>query len=137
MSRTGLLSLGCLLGALIAFGCASVSVAHFDEAPARPRECKLDLYQSKDEIKRPFETVCVIGVHTGTSIFAHKGIGGALEKAKPKACECGADAMVIMSASEGGMWTSGQGKAEVRAIRYTDSTEVEPGHGTDSTEWRR
>jgi len=124
---------GLVLGATLALACASASVARFSAAPPRPDGCQLDLYQSKDEVHRSFETVCVIGVHTGTSIFSHKGVGGALEKAKPKACECGADAMVIMSASEGGFWTSGQGKAQVRAIRYTDTARVAGQSDADTT----
>lgn len=111
-----------VLGLLIA-ACGSVTVSRFAPAPPRPQDCRLEVYASENEVDRGFETVCIIGVRTGTHIFAEKGVGGALNQARPQACECGADALILLTAREDATLLSGEGKATLRAIRYLDGKE--------------
>lgn len=99
--------------------CANVGVTTIKAAPPKPENCSLDIYTDESEIKRPFEVLCLIDSSTSRSIFATKTGAAALEKAKPEACKCGADAIIITEI--GKMDTiDAQGKAVLKAIRYTD-----------------
>ena len=87
---------------------------------AKPSNCPLDIYASESDVKRPFETVALLTSRTGTSLFERHTIDAAIEYAKSKACECGADAIVVMQASSGSGWSAPYGKANatMKAIRY-------------------
>lgn len=100
--------------------CASVGATQLQSARPRADDCKLDVYSSETEITRPWETVCMIDSRTGTTAFADKTASAAIKNAKPKACKCGADAIVIQSMDTEGVTlvTWGKGKAIVKGIRY-------------------
>lgn len=101
-------------------GCASVGSTQLKPSEPKAPNCQLDIYSSKEEIKRPYESVCVIDSRTGTSAFDDKSAAGAIRLSKPKACQCGADAILIEQMDTEGMtfMTWGKGKAIVRGIRY-------------------
>jgi hypothetical protein len=99
--------------------CASVGVTVSKSAPAKPKDCILDIYFSSSEIKRSFEVIALIDSKTGSNL--NKTVAKAIENAKPKACQCGADAIIVeqsntVTVSGGG----GYGSAILRCIRYTD-----------------
>jgi len=52
--------------------------------------------------------------------FRKKTYKQAIELAKPQACECGADAIIVFSVDKQGvnLMNWGQGKAVVKGIRY-------------------
>jgi len=99
-----------------------VGVTKIAEAPAKPKNCKLDMYASESEVKHPFETVCMLDSKTGTALFDDRTIAGATAQARPQACKCGADAIVITGGRAEGtnFWTNGQGFSVMKAIRYKD-----------------
>jgi hypothetical protein len=100
--------------------CSSVGSTQLKQANARPADCKLDIYSSVKEINRPYEPVCIIDAKTGTTAFDDKTASGAVKLAMPKACACGADAILIEGMETNGMtfMTWGEGKAMLKGIRY-------------------
>ena len=113
---------------LILLACTSVGVTQTKTGiPAKRSNCPLDVYTTDSEVTRPFEVVCLIDSRTGTTLFHSKTAAAAIEHTRPYACECGADAIVLMSAdTEGLTWaTWGRGKAIVKAIRYLPNPSAE------------
>lgn len=103
--------------------CTTVGVTRVRSAPARESNCVLDVFTSEQEIKRPFEVLCLIDSQTGGTIFHDRTAAAAVEHARPHACRCGADAILISGiGTEGpGMGSGwGHGTAVVKAIRFTD-----------------
>jgi hypothetical protein len=108
-------------------GCASVGVTRMgSSAPPKPEGCNLDVYDDPGSIDRPYREVCLIDAKTGSSIWTDKTMAGAINEARPAACQCGADAILVTGgdvegASFGGGY--GHGKATLRAIVYTGTVE--------------
>jgi hypothetical protein len=106
--------------ALLACSCGSVGVTQVTPAQPLRRDCVLDIYTSEAEVKRPYTVVCLLDAQTGTTAFTSKTIAAAIEKAKPEACKCGADAIIFVAGDTEGAslvgW--GRGRALVKAIRY-------------------
>lgn len=111
-----------VLGALALAGCSSVGVTQLHSAAAKPAGCNVDIYASASEINHKYQTVCLLDSRTGSTLFHTRTAAAAIDHAKSEACECGADAMLIETADTEGMSFSrwGQGKAIIRAIKYTD-----------------
>jgi len=102
-------------------GCATADVTTLKSAPPKHEDCDIDLFASEKDIKRPFETVCLITANTGSSVFEDRTMNGAISEIRPKACACGADAIVLMNGESGGwnaMTGNKQGHATVKAVRY-------------------
>lgn len=112
-----------LLLFLAVAACASVDVARMKTVPSKAPNCAVDVYSEIAAIKRKYEVVCVLGSSTGTSLFADKSIQHAIDIAKPEACKCGADAILVENVSKTGMSLTGygQGSASIKAIIYTSS----------------
>ena len=110
-----------LMSAVIAcLSCTSVGVTRSRPGQAKPENCRLDVYTSPTEVGRPFVVACLIDVRTGTSVFHNTTGAGAVNYARPAACGCGADALIVVQAgTQGdGFWIPRTGSAVVRAIRY-------------------
>ena len=90
------------------------------QVSSKPINCELDIYSSKNEIQHKFKTICLIDSRTGTTAFHSKTAAAAVNQAKPYACKCGADAILIeMLDTEGvTMTTWGKGKAVLKGIKY-------------------
>lgn len=108
------------LSLLVLSGCSSVGSTQLKQAESKPPNCELDIYSGKDEIKRPYEAICLLDSRTGTTAFHKKTASAAIENAKPAACACGADAILVEQTDTNGvtLMTWGQGKAVLRGIRY-------------------
>lgn len=109
-----------LLGLAIS-GCATVGVTPIKKAPSKPKDCELEIFTSESEIKKPFEVLCLLDSKTGGSAFADKTMAGAIKLAKPEACKCGADAILVSGGRAEGvtLFTWGEGFATLKAIRFT------------------
>jgi hypothetical protein len=87
-----------------------------------PREmsCGLDIFSDEKEIDKPYEVVCLIDAKTGTSAFHNRTGAGAIDEARPAACRCGADGILVigMGAEGDGFWIPKTGNATLKAIRY-------------------
>jgi hypothetical protein len=91
------------LAGLLLSGCTAVKVLHVDESlkpAAREAGCKLDIYL-KDPPKRPYEVFGEIEyvkrakTYVGGASTESGSRREALEALNPKACELGADALLI------------------------------------------
>jgi len=88
--------------------------------PSTP--CMLDIYTNTAEITRPYEELCLIDSRTGITAFHYRTAAEAIRQARPEACRCGADAMIVASArTEGAAFGWGMGAAVIKAIHYTDA----------------
>ena len=103
-------------------GCGSVGVQPVAMGVAKPANCALDQYVSENDIEQPYEVACMISSKTGTTLGHDKSASAAINNARADACACGADAIVVESAEEEGitLFTWGQGKAQLKAVRYLD-----------------
>ncbi len=101
-------------------GCASVGVTPVRLAEAKPENCQLDIYVSESEVHRPFEVVCLIDSRTGSTLGHTRTVAAAIDIARPAACGCGADALLVVNTNTSGVNYSswGEGMAFIRAIRY-------------------
>lgn len=100
--------------------CAAVIVNVLKEYPPNSKDCHLDIYVSEKDIPKPFENICILYSQTGTNLFSKKTFEHAIERAMPKACLCGADAIIISAGDEKEMnlVSYGQGSALLTGIRY-------------------
>jgi hypothetical protein len=80
-------------------GCAGSILTTLKQAPAKPAGCTFDIYTSDSEVPKKFEALCIVEAHTGQGMFDDKTVSGAIEEARPKLCECGADAAVLVEGS--------------------------------------
>ncbi len=101
--------------------CASVGVTKLNPAEPKEKNCALEIFSSESEIKKPFEVLCLLDSGTATNAFADKTVAGAIQLAKPEACKCGADAILILNGNTEGMSLTGWGRgtALLKAIRFT------------------
>jgi len=117
MKKINLLLLAIIL--LVMSSCATVGVTVSKSYPAKPIDCKLEVYFSKTEIERPYVVIALLDSKTGSNL--NKTVARAIENAKPKACKCGADAILVgqtntVTVSGGG----GYGSAIIKCIKFTD-----------------
>lgn len=113
-----------VLGSLLMLmaACASVDIAKMKTFPPKPESCEIDVYSEASAVKRKYEVACILGSSTGTTLFADKSVQHAIDIAKPEACKCGADGILVDSVTKTGFgWNGyGQGTASIKAITYTD-----------------
>ena len=109
-----------LILCFLSFSCASVGVNSLMYYPAKSRNCHLDLYTHTGDIQIEYEEICILYSETGSTLFSTKTYEQAIELAKPKACRCGADAIVVASVEKIGvsLFTWGEGRAKLIGIRY-------------------
>jgi hypothetical protein len=106
--------------------CGSVGVTKLKASLPRPSDCDLQIYSSAAEVGRQFEVVCLIDSLTPSNAFADRTAAGAINRAKPFACECGANGMIVESLNTQSTTAFGwgSGTAILKAIRYTDGSGV-------------
>lgn len=111
-----------VLAAIGLTGCGYVGVQPVSMGEAKPPNCQLDRYVNERDIERPYEVACIISSRTGTTLGHDKSASAAINNVHADACACGADAIVVESAEEQGItaFTWGQGKADLKAVRYLD-----------------
>ncbi len=108
---------------LILASCASVDVAKMKTLPPKSEDCQIDVYSEASAVKRKYEVACILGSSTGTTLFADRSVQHAIDIAKPEACKCGADGILVDSVTKTGFGLNGygQGAASIKAITYTDT----------------
>ena len=117
-----------LVGLILAtsLGCASTGIVRTGSKtfPPKPDGCAIETFAAEDEVKRPFDRVCVIDAKTGSTIYHNKSPEAAMKRMKKAACECGADAIILTGLDRKGVnaWNWGQSGAKGVAIRYTDAS---------------
>ncbi len=100
--------------------CASVGVTRIKPATAKAETCNIDVYTEDSEVDRPVEVVCMLDSKTGSKLFDDKTVAGAINEAKPEACKCGGDAIIVKSSSRTGVSMTGwgEGMATLKVVRY-------------------
>lgn len=109
-----------LLAILSAVGCSHVGVTPMKEAVAKPENCKIEVYTDAKEIKRDYDVVCMLDSRTGSTLLHDRSVAGAIAQAKPEACKCGGDGMIVgQSTVEGmGLASWGEGTAMIKVIKF-------------------
>ncbi|MCF2445908.1 hypothetical protein L0657_18245 [Dyadobacter sp. CY345] len=102
------------------FSCASVKVQKLTTNHPKPRNCEVEVFNNESEVKRKFEVVCVLDSKTGNSIWNKRTAEAAIENAKNKACECGADAIVVTSSGRTKLkfYSYRRGIANLKGVKY-------------------
>jgi hypothetical protein len=105
---------------MFSIGCASVGVTTMTTAPPRIKNCNLDIYTNVAEVKKDYEVLCLIDSRTSSRAFVAHSMAAAIKQARPAACKCGADAILIESGTTKGVTIAGwgEGTAILKAIRY-------------------
>lgn len=103
-------------------GCASTGMVKTGSARgSKPADCQLEIFASREEVKRPFDTVCLVSSESGSTLFSDRSDEGRLRAVSERACACGADAIVIRemsrSATRFGVGYS-QARISIEAIAY-------------------
>ena len=100
--------------------CASVKIEKITDNSPKSRNCNLDVFSNENELKRKFQVVCELDSKTGNSIWNKRTAQAAVENAKNKACECGADAIIITSSGRTKLkfYSYRRGVASMKGIRY-------------------
>lgn len=121
-------SIAIIVITLLMSACATVGVTQM-KSDVTPKKdgCKLDVYSAEKEIEHSYEVVCLIDSKTGGNAFADKTMAGAISLAKPAACRCGADAILISGGRAEGvtLFTWGEGFATMKALRYVRDDDEE------------
>jgi hypothetical protein len=105
------------LGLLALAGCATLSVTKM-AAKAAPRDngCALDIFTDASTLSRPHDDLCLIDSRTAGPVWTDRSLTGAINQARPAACECGADALVVLTVGQ--QPENGSTTAVLRAIKY-------------------
>lgn len=117
------LALALALAAMLLAGCASTGVVQVGASrfAAKPEGCRLDVYASREDVKRPFEAICLISSESGRTLFNDRSDEGRVEAVREQACTCGADAVImrelVRSATQFGVGYSGV-RVSAEAIVY-------------------
>lgn len=100
--------------------CASVKVEKLITSSPKPHNCNLEVFNDESEVKKKFEVVCVLDSKTGNSIWNKRTAEAAIKNAKNKACECGADAIVITSSGRTKLkfYSYRRGVASMKGVKY-------------------
>ncbi len=110
-----------LIFSSIFLGCASrVGSFQVKNSEAKTPDCEVDVYLSKDVVKRDTEDLCLIDATTGSTLGNRRTVDEAIESAIPQACVCGADAIILKeSHTEGAsFWGWGHSSVILRAVKY-------------------
>lgn len=116
-----------LIVPLFITGCAGATITTLKPSTPRPENCEIEVFGSEAEIKREYESLCLVEAQTGTAVFDDRTLGGAIAVAKPKLCECGAEAAVIMAGRSAGdslfatSLNQVRGSVVLKGIRFKDS----------------
>jgi len=119
------ISSAALIAAVALTACARVTTNRPEGVQAfapKPVDCKVDVYSNPGDVGRKYEEICLIDSRTGATTFHDKSPEAAIERAKPAACRCGADGILIdrEETQDPSTFSWGRGTAQVKAIRYTD-----------------
>jgi hypothetical protein len=91
-------------------GCSTVGVTKLASAPSKPYDCEIQIVLSEKEAKRSFDTLCMLDARPGAEGKIDRSVAATLETMKKRACDCGADAMILMDGSDS------EGVVKARAV---------------------
>ena len=102
-------------------GCASTSVTrlgrHF---AAKPKGCNIEIF-AEAPTDRKYTEVCLLNARGSQALFQSKDVEALFPDMQEKACECGADAIVLKNSRAGGYNAWGpadRAEATASAIKF-------------------
>ena len=109
-----------LLLSVLLISCASKEVTTTNTHPPNSLDTELAVYKSPEEIKRPYEVVCIVRAQTDSTHFNSKAGEAAIKEAKIKTLESGGDAILIRDLSRTSPEVAGlgPGSVEITGIKY-------------------
>jgi len=111
-------------------GCGSTGVLPVGNASAlpKPEGCQVAVFDSEEDVGRPFEKLCIIDAKTGSTLYSNRSVSGAMKRVNAAACQCGADAVIVKAMGKRGVsaWDWGSSKVSVVAIRFTGPAVTSP-----------
>jgi len=102
----------------VASGCASISMSQLSakKYQAREKDCHIEVFANPPADKK-FEELCLISARGGQSIFEGKDVDSLLPGMKEKACQAGADAIILKNSKAGGYnFNAPADRAEATAV---------------------
>jgi hypothetical protein len=117
--------LAIVLPLVVVLACGGVTVTRVEPGIPKPEGCDLPVFTRDNPIDQPYEVACLLEARTGTSLFVNKDPNSVIPDVKVPACECGADALLVVETQrhpfslltpEKGY---GQGVAILQGIRFT------------------
>jgi hypothetical protein len=104
-------------------GCATTGVVPLGSATraAKPADCRLDVFAAREDVRRPFDAVCLVSSESGRTLFNDRSDEGRLQAAREAACACGADAIIVRDMSRSAMQFGvgySQARIKIEAIAY-------------------
>jgi hypothetical protein len=106
---------------LIGLSCASSNMTQLGAgAMPKPPNCTFDVYMTEQEVRYPSRTLCMLEATSGRTLAHDRTVGGAINEMRPRICQCGADAIVLVSANTSGFGAFGYGEGTVvaKGIQY-------------------
>jgi uncharacterized protein YceK len=107
---------------VFAAGCSSVGTTYVssERFPAREKNCSLDVYMAREDVKREYAPICILDSDSGTSGVVDRSITATIRNARPYACQCGGDGLLVIQATSAqpGFWTSGSAHTVIQVIKY-------------------
>jgi hypothetical protein len=106
---------------LIGLSCASSSMTPMGPgAMPKPPNCAFDVYMTEQEVRVPNRTLCMLEATSGRTLAHDRTVGGAINELRPRICQCGADAIVLVNANTSGASAFGYGEGSVvaKGIQY-------------------
>jgi hypothetical protein len=102
------------------FSCASVKTQKISDELAKSENCKLDVFNTENDIKRKYKIICLLDSKTGNSIWNKRTGEAAIELAKKEACKCGSDAIIITSSGQTKLkfYSYKRGISSLKAVKY-------------------
>lgn len=113
----------CLFLIAMLASCASVRVKEVKRFEAKASDCRLPVFNNADEINGTYEILCELESITGSSLYVKRTAEAAVEKARPAACGCGADAILVISSGRTNLsvFSWRRGIATLQAIKLNSS----------------
>ena len=112
---------GAFAGLIPLVACSSGTVVLNQAPPKQDSDCssKIQVFGSAQEVGRPYQSLCLVNAQVSGVAGGQGNMNIVVGKAKSRACECGADALIISKAEP---ITTGMGGATLTgtAIRFTD-----------------
>ena len=116
----------CFFALATLVSCASVRVKEVNSAAARTGDCELPVFKNVSEINGAYEVLCELETVTGSALYLKRTAEAAIERGKPAACRCGADALLVVSSgrTKVKLFSWRRGTATVQAIKTTNSASL-------------
>ncbi|MCE6992510.1 hypothetical protein [Dyadobacter sp. CY323] len=116
----------CIFALLVLSSCASVKVKEVSHVNAKPGDCQLPVFNTVNEVNGSYVVLCEVESITGSALYVRRSAKAAIDRARPAACRCGADALLVISSGRTNLkfFSWRRGVATVQAIKTNQSASL-------------